>query len=65
MASGAKQKVGGKVTGCTINLGEFVTKANLYVMILESYDIMIGMDWLESHDEILKSKIKRLSLTDD
>jgi hypothetical protein len=44
MASGAKQKVGGKVTNCSINLGEFLTKANLYVMILGSYDIVIGMD---------------------
>ena len=33
MASGAKQKVGGKVTDCSINLGEFVTKVYLYVMI--------------------------------
>jgi hypothetical protein len=31
MASGAKQKVGGKVTCCSLNLGEFVTRANLYV----------------------------------
>jgi hypothetical protein len=30
MASRAKQKVGGKVTGCSLNLREFVTKANLY-----------------------------------
>jgi hypothetical protein len=44
MASGAKQNVGGKVTGCTLKLGEFFTRANLYVMILGSYDIMIGMD---------------------
>ena len=44
MASGAKQKFGGKVTCCILNLGEFVTRANLYVMILGSYDIMIGMD---------------------
>jgi hypothetical protein len=33
MASGAKQKVGGKVTGYTVNLGEFVTRDDLYVMI--------------------------------
>jgi hypothetical protein len=46
MALGAKQKVGGKVTGCTLNLGEFVTRANMYVMILGSYDVVIGMDWL-------------------
>ena len=44
MASGAKQKVGGKVTSCILNLGEFETKTNLYVMILGSYDIIIGMD---------------------
>jgi hypothetical protein len=65
MASGAKQKVGGKVTGCILNLGEFVTKANLYVMILGSYDVVIGMDWLESHEAILNCKMKWLSLVDD
>jgi hypothetical protein len=65
MASGAKQKVGGKVTGCTLNLGEFVTRANLYVMILGSYDVVISMDWLESHEAILNCKMKWLSLVDD
>jgi hypothetical protein len=44
MASSAKQKVGGKVTDCIINLGYFVTKLDLYVMILGCYDIVIGMD---------------------
>jgi hypothetical protein len=58
MASGAKQKVGGKVTGCTLNLGEFVTGANLYITILGSYDVMIAMDWLEVHEAILKCKMK-------
>jgi hypothetical protein len=62
MASGAKQKVGGKVMNCSLNLGYFVMKANLYVMILGSYDIVIGMDWLESHDVILNCKTKWLSL---
>jgi hypothetical protein len=65
MALGAKQKVGGKVTGCALNLGEFVTRVNLYVMILGSYDIVIGMDWLEMHEAILNCKAKRLSLVDD
>ena len=31
MDLGAKQKVGGKVIGCALNLGEFVTRVNLYV----------------------------------
>jgi hypothetical protein len=64
-ASGAKQKVGGKVTGCALNLGEFFTRVNLYVTILGSYDIVIGMDWLESHEVILNCKVKRLSMVDD
>jgi hypothetical protein len=65
MASEAKQKVGGKVTGCALNLGEFVTRVNLYVTILGSYDVVIGMDWLESHEAILNCKMKWLSLVDD
>jgi len=43
---------------CRINLGDFVTKEKLYVMILGSYDIVIGMDWLESHDAIINCKAK-------
>jgi hypothetical protein len=65
MALGAKQRVGGKVMGCTLNLGEFVTRANLYVTILGSYDVVIGMDWLELHEAILNCKTKWLSLVDD
>jgi hypothetical protein len=65
MASRAKQKVCGKVMGCILKLGEFVTRANLYVTTLGSYDIVIDMDWLESHDAILDWKMKRLSLVDD
>jgi hypothetical protein len=65
MASGAKQKVGGKVMGCALNVGEFFMRVNLYVTILGSYDVVIGMDWLEMHEAILNYKMKRLSLVDD
>jgi hypothetical protein len=65
MAWRAKQKVGGKATGCALNLGEFFTRANFYVMILGSYDVIIGMDWLELHEAILNCKMKWLSLIDD
>jgi hypothetical protein len=65
MASGAKQKVGERVKDCNIDLGSFLVKANIYVMILGSYGIVIVMDWLESHDAILNYKRKWLSLTDD
>jgi hypothetical protein len=65
MASGAKQKVGGKVMGCALNLGEFFMRFNLYITILGSYDVVISMDWLESHEAILNYKMKQLSLVDD
>jgi hypothetical protein len=65
MASGAKQKVGGNITGCILNLGELFIRANLYVMILGLYDDVIDMDWLESHEVILNCNMKRLSLVDD
>ena len=58
MASGAKHKVGGKVTDYIINLEDFVMKVNLYVMILGYCEIVIGMEWLESHDVILNYKTK-------
>jgi hypothetical protein len=65
MDSRAKHKVGGKFVGCILNLTEFLTRANLYVMILGSYDVMIDMNWLESHEAILTYKTKQLSLVDD
>jgi hypothetical protein len=65
MASEAKQKGGGRVTGGALNLGEFVTRVNWYVTILGSYEVVIGMDWLETHEAILNCKTKRLSLVDD
>jgi hypothetical protein len=65
MALGSKQKFGGKIMDCSIKLEDFVTKENLYITILGSYDIVISMEWLESHDAILIFKTKRLSLMDD
>jgi hypothetical protein len=64
-ASEANQKDGGRVTGCALNQGEFVTRDNLYVTILGSYDVAISMDWLETHEAILNCKTKRLSMVDD
>jgi hypothetical protein len=58
MASRDKQKFGGKVKGCIIDLGEFVASVDLFFIILGSYDIVIGMDWLESQDAILNCKTK-------
>jgi hypothetical protein len=65
MDSRAKQKVGGKVTGCSLNLRDVFTRDNLYITILGSYDVVIDMDWLELHEAILNCKKKWLSLIND
>jgi hypothetical protein len=65
MALGAKQKLRRNFTRCSLHFGDFATKVDLYVTILGSYDIVIDMDWLESHDVILNCKPKWLRLTDD
>jgi hypothetical protein len=65
MSSGAKHKVVGKAIDHSLNLGYFVRKDNMYIMILGYYDVIIGLDWLESHDAILKCKNKQLSWIDD
>ena len=44
ISSRDKQNIGGKVMDCTLNLREFVTRANLYVTILGSYDVVISLD---------------------
>jgi hypothetical protein len=40
-------------------------KANMYITILGSYDFVINMEWLESHDAILNCKTKWLSLSNN
>jgi hypothetical protein len=47
------------------NLRNSVMNSNLFITILGSYEVLIGMDWLESHEAILNCKPKRLSLVDD
>jgi hypothetical protein len=47
LSNNTKQKVGGKVKDCNINLCDFVASVRLYVTILGSYDIVIGI--IEKH----------------
>ena len=65
MESRTNKKFEGKVRDCKINLGEFITCVNLFVITLGSYDNVIRMDWLILHDVIRNCKTKILSLIDD
>jgi predicted aspartyl protease len=49
MASGEKQAVGPSIDNFLVDLGVFITRLKVYVTSLGTYDLIIGMDWLESH----------------
>jgi hypothetical protein len=65
MESKVKKEVGNLVKYCEIDLSVCVTQVSLYSTILGSYDIVIGMDWLESHKEVLYCKNNIFSFVDD
>jgi len=49
MASGELQYVDLSVEECKVDLGICSTKLKFYVTALGTYDLVIGMDWLEAH----------------
>jgi hypothetical protein len=49
MASGEKQVVGPSIDNCLVDLGVCTTRLKVYITALGTYDLIIGMDWLESH----------------
>ena len=53
LATGAKRKVTCFVKKCAVVMDQFETFVKLNVLPLGSYDILIGMDWLEKHRVIL------------
>ena len=48
-----KQIVSKIVKDCEVNLNGFLTKVNLNILPLGSYDVHIGMEWLEQHHAML------------
>ena len=38
---------------CTLIMNQFETSVKLNVLLLGSYDVLIGMDWLEQHQVVL------------
>ena len=53
LATGAKRKVTCFVKECALFMDEFKTTVKLNVLPLGSYDLLIGMEWLEQHRVIL------------
>eukprot|EP00253_Pinus_taeda_P016078 PITA_16078 len=55
LATGAKRRVGAKIKDCSFTIAGQPVMADLNVLPLGSYDILIGMDWLEKHWSLVDS----------
>eukprot|EP00253_Pinus_taeda_P015939 PITA_15939 len=58
LATGAKRRVIAKISNCSFTIAEQPVTADLNVLPLGSYDILIGMDWLEKHWSLVDCKTK-------
>jgi hypothetical protein len=65
MASGKKKAVGPSVDNCLMDLGVCTIRLKVYVTALETYDLIIGMEWLESHRVMVDYFPKKVFFVDD
>jgi hypothetical protein len=65
MASGEKQAVGPSIDNCIVDLGVCTTRLKVYITALGTYDLIIGMDWLEAHQDLVDCFAKRVLCVDD
>jgi hypothetical protein len=65
LAIGRRRKVEEVVEACPIQMEGFHTQADMNVLPLGSYDMLLGMDWLAAHKEKLKCYEKTLECEDE
>ena len=65
LAIGAKRKVVELVKSCPMGKHGLCTKADLNILSLDSYDFLIGMDWLDQHHAILDFHNKAFTCLDE
>eukprot|EP00253_Pinus_taeda_P030136 PITA_30136 len=58
LATRAKQRVTAKINDCSFTIADQPITADLNILPLGSYDILIGMDWLEKHWSLVDCKTK-------
>eukprot|EP00253_Pinus_taeda_P009381 PITA_09381 len=56
--TGAKRRVRAKIKECSLSIAGESVVADLNVLPLGSYDVLIGMDWLERHWSLVDCKTK-------
>ena len=65
LATGTKRKVTHKLPKTEIQLNEFRTEVNLNILPLGSYDLLIGMDWMEKKKALMNCWDKTLHCVDE
>eukprot|EP00253_Pinus_taeda_P015342 PITA_15342 len=58
LATGAKRRVTAKINDCPFVIADQPVTADLNILPVGSYDILIGMDWLEKHWSLVDCKTK-------
>ena len=65
LATGSKVAVDSLVRSCVLSLGTFTTTVDLRILPLGSYDIVLGMDWLATHQENIDCHRKVVQCVND
>jgi hypothetical protein len=65
LATGTKRRINERVKGCPINLNGVSTVVDMNLILLGSYVILIGMDWLDKHHAFLDFHNKKFACLDE
>jgi hypothetical protein len=65
LATRTKRRINEMVIGCPISLNRVNNNVDLNIMPLGSYDIIIGMDWLDKHHIVLDCHNKTFTCIDE
>jgi hypothetical protein len=65
LATRTKRRIHDMVKGCSIIINGVNTNVDLNIIPLGSYDIIIGMDWLDKHYVVLDCHSKTFTCLDE
>jgi hypothetical protein len=65
LVTGTKRKFTELVKSYLVDMKGLITKVELNILPLGSYDCLIGMDWLDQHHALLDCRNKRLTFLDE
>ena len=65
LATSTKRKVTYLLRRCMLDMNGMITITYLNIILLGSYEVLIGMDWLESHKGVINCLDKTFMCVDD